>query len=280
MSKAVPPQIQTMLDTGCSTLAYCWLITTEDGEQLGFTDSDADLQISNITYKAVQGYSGVALQSTASSSIDNTSVSFLLNFEGTEEDKLLSGAYDFADIEIFLVNYLSVASGIIRLKKGFIGEIKIDDVKATANIIGLTQKLEVPALEYYSNNCRATLGDSKCKFVFAASPFITTGNITNVFNNRAFNTDITGSAVNDFYKYGIIEWTSGLNIGRKAEVKTYLQTNSYIELFDEMFSNLAFNDSFILKAGCDKKLQTCKNKFNNIVNFRGEPFIPGRDARR
>ena len=29
-----------------------------------------------------------------------------------------------------------------------------------------------------------------------------------------------------------------------------------------------------LVAGCDKKFITCCNKFNNAVNFRGEPLIP------
>lgn len=30
----------------------------------------------------------------------------------------------------------------------------------------------------------------------------------------------------------------------------------------------------ITPAGCDKTLATCKKQFNNILNFRGEPFIP------
>jgi len=29
--------------------------------------------------------------------------------------------------------------------------------------------------------------------------------------------------------------------------------------------------------GCDKRLTTCINKFNNINNFRGEPYVPGQD---
>lgn len=36
-------------------------------------------------------------------------------------------------------------------------------------------------------------------------------------------------------------------------------------------------DTFEAVAGCDKLLSTCK-KFNNVINFRGFPHLPGRDA--
>ncbi|MEL7284253.1 MAG: phage BR0599 family protein, partial [Pseudomonadota bacterium] len=32
-----------------------------------------------------------------------------------------------------------------------------------------------------------------------------------------------------------------------------------------------------LLEGCDHTLGTCASRFNNAVNFRGEPFLPGND---
>ena len=32
-----------------------------------------------------------------------------------------------------------------------------------------------------------------------------------------------------------------------------------------------------LVEGCDKRLETCLSRFGNVVNFRGEPFLPGID---
>ncbi|MCZ6901461.1 MAG: phage BR0599 family protein [Rickettsia endosymbiont of Ixodes persulcatus] len=32
-----------------------------------------------------------------------------------------------------------------------------------------------------------------------------------------------------------------------------------------------------ITAGCDKNFITCCNKFNNAINFRGEPLIPEKD---
>ena len=32
-----------------------------------------------------------------------------------------------------------------------------------------------------------------------------------------------------------------------------------------------------LIAGCDKRFETCRDRFANAVNFRGFPHMPGRD---
>ena len=32
-----------------------------------------------------------------------------------------------------------------------------------------------------------------------------------------------------------------------------------------------------LREGCDKRFETCVNRFANAVNFRGEPHLPGAD---
>jgi uncharacterized phage protein (TIGR02218 family) len=41
---------------------------------------------------------------------------------------------------------------------------------------------------------------------------------------------------------------------------------------------LAVGDAFVIRAGCDKRLETCRAKFANVANFRGFAHIPGQDA--
>ena len=36
-------------------------------------------------------------------------------------------------------------------------------------------------------------------------------------------------------------------------------------------------DRFRIIAGCDKRAETCRKKFSNLLNFRGFPLIPGDD---
>ena len=37
-------------------------------------------------------------------------------------------------------------------------------------------------------------------------------------------------------------------------------------------------DTFTVTAGCDKRFATCRSKFDNQLNFRGFPHLPGNDA--
>jgi hypothetical protein len=79
----------------------------------------------------------------------------------------------------------------------------------------------------------------------------------------------------EYFQGGILTWTSGLNIGLKIEVKSY--SPGYIFLSDAMVYAIAIGDTYSMKAGCDRLLTTCINRFNNVVNFRGFPHLPGQD---
>ena len=36
--------------------------------------------------------------------------------------------------------------------------------------------------------------------------------------------------------------------------------------------------TFLVRAGCNKRIETCAGRFDNVSNFRGFPNIPGQDA--
>jgi uncharacterized phage protein (TIGR02218 family) len=48
-------------------------------------------------------------------------------------------------------------------------------------------------------------------------------------------------------------------------------------LFLPMPHAIAIGDSYSAVAGCDKRFDTCVSRFNNALNFRGEPHVPGTD---
>ena len=50
-----------------------------------------------------------------------------------------------------------------------------------------------------------------------------------------------------------------------------------IELWEPLRAVIVPGDVVRLEAGCDKRAETCRLKFNNFVNFRGFPDIPGED---
>jgi hypothetical protein len=80
-----------------------------------------------------------------------------------------------------------------------------------------------------------------------------------------------------YYKGGVLTWNTGANQRSAMEVKDLSTSTQEITLFLPMPFDITEHDQFYLLPGCDKVYTTCINKFNNINNFRGEPFVPGQD---
>jgi uncharacterized phage protein (TIGR02218 family) len=77
-----------------------------------------------------------------------------------------------------------------------------------------------------------------------------------------------------WFNDGIITFTSGALECATAEIKNWDGTT--LTLFLSLPVLPAAGDTFIIEPGCNKG-SDCQAKFNNIVNKRAEPFIPGMD---
>lgn len=78
-----------------------------------------------------------------------------------------------------------------------------------------------------------------------------------------------------YFDNGVITFTSGLCNGLSMEVQSYVPGQWVLEL--PMPYALAIGDTYTMHAGCDYSLTTCRDRFNNIVNMRAEPYVPGID---
>ena len=54
-------------------------------------------------------------------------------------------------------------------------------------------------------------------------------------------------------------------------------TRRRVELWEPIRGAVTTGTSVRLIAGCDKRLETCRLKFNNLLNFQGFPDLPGED---
>ena len=50
-----------------------------------------------------------------------------------------------------------------------------------------------------------------------------------------------------------------------------------IELWEPIRGAIEAGQKLRLTAGCDKRFETCRLKFNNLLNFQGFPDLPGDD---
>ena len=61
------------------------------------------------------------------------------------------------------------------------------------------------------------------------------------------------------------------------EVKVFTQAGGVFELAQPMPRDVVIGDGFDVYAGCNKTIADCRDKFNNVINYRGEPYVPGSD---
>src|SRR5437879_3349964 len=103
--KHLSPALQAHLDSGTTTLAWCWRLTRADGARLGFTDHDRDLAFDGTTFEAASGFTATDIKDAVGLSVDNLEVESALSSDSLNEDDLAAGLFDAGAIEIWRVNW-------------------------------------------------------------------------------------------------------------------------------------------------------------------------------
>lgn len=270
--KSISAELKEHLGQEVTTLATCWKLTRRDATVLGFTDHDENIVYDSLTYEAATGMTPSAITSSASLNVDDVEVEGMLDSSTITETDLQAGLYDYAKLEIFILNYKDLSQGTLYLRRGYLGEVSISKERFFVEVRGLTQNLSQTFGELYSPSCRAELGDTRCKKNL--SSFTVSGSITSLTSNAIF-ADSTRAETAGYFSQGSITFTSGANNGLSMEVKSFSQET--ITLVFPMPFEVQVGDTYTMVAGCNKTFQTCKAKFDNAVNFRGEPHVPGTD---
>ena len=275
--KTISPSLTAHIAGEVTTLATCWKLTRRDSVVLGFTDHDRDIVYSGVTYKAATGMTPSAVSNSADLRVDNLDVEGMLSAESLTEVDILAGIYDFAEIEIFQMNYADTTKGILKMRRGWLGEVSLSRASFVAEVRGLSQLLAQDTGEYFSPSCRASLGDARCKVNMASHTV--TGTVTSGASRSGF-ADSARSEATAIFTAGKITFTSGANNGLSMEVKEYMfktGTGGTLSFVLPLPHAIALGDSYSLQKGCDKTTATCHGRFANIANFRGEPHVPGID---
>lgn len=276
--RTLPVDFATHLASGTTTLAWCWRITRGDGTRLGFTDHDRPLTFDTTVFEAASGFSASELTAEVGLSVGNQELSGALRSDRLSEDDLNAGLYDNAGIEVFRVNWADTSQRLL-MRTGTIGEVKRGLTAFTAELRGLAHILQQERGRIYQPGCDADLGDSRCTVALAGAAFTGAGTVTALLDERTFVVSGLGAYTDDWFTRGLLSWTGGANAARKSEVKRHtLSAGSVrIEIWQDVSRPVGIGDAFGVTAGCNKQFATCRTKFNNGVNFRGCPHMPGND---
>lgn len=153
--------------------------------------------------------------------------------------------------------------------EGALGNTEDDNHKLRVNVRVTPQSLLESACIQTSPQCRARLGEQLCRIDM---------------RGRHERIRITGQeggwlstdrqALQPFL-YGELRWISGPHSSEVAQVVDV--QDGRLRLHRPPTSISQGGDTAILSEGCDRTRTTCSERFGNVLNFRGEPDLPGTD---
>lgn len=261
------------ITAGCvTTITVCWEIVRTDGVIQRFTTLDRDFVFDGDTYKTCNSFEPTALESNSDLSAANLELTGIVSDDITEAD-LLNGKYDFARVTVFRADWMSTESRMEFIHRGRIGAVTAGKTAFFAELWGYSKGLAAQTLNSYTHDCRWELYSVECGINRAANLY--TGEITSVTNRRSFACSTLVNAAGDF-DYGLIEFTTGLNVGLSREVKSHT-ASGVLYLWEPFPYDVAVADDFEIVKGCDRRHATCIAKFDNVERFGGFPFIRGND---
>lgn len=104
------------------------------------------------------------------------------------------------------------------------------------------------------------------------------GYVVDYDDNQNFTINVSEArAVDGWFNGGGLVLEGGLNNSVLREVKNWTQSGATIRLFLQPTFPVKPGQKLRIYPGCDKRIATCRDRFANAINFRGEPYVPGND---
>ena len=272
----IPAAMKAQIEEGATTFCHCWRIDRNFLPPLGFTDHDEDIAFDGVLFEAASGFEASEVERSLGLSIDNASAKGALSSAKIAEEDIQSGVYDGARVRQWLVDWRDPESRFLTFK-GDIGEIRRGASVFEVELRGLSERLNRPVGRHFLHVCDAELGDGRCGFDLGQPGFRGQASVLAVEDARTLKVSGIGGFAEGWFDDGVMTWLSGERAGRVDAIAVHRRQDGVRRLVLEadMTPKPAIGDEAELSAGCDKRMETCRDKFLNLVNFRGFPFIPG-----
>jgi uncharacterized phage protein (TIGR02218 family) len=258
--------------------AECFTFTLATGTVLSWTNVDLPVTVAGATFSATGPLvSGFKCKASVGLEVDKQQITIAARpsdlISGSPAlNAIREGAFDGATVRRDRVFLSSIGGAVIGAVTLFHGRVStVDSVGRTQAQITVASDLVI--LDYdmprnlYSPTCVHTLYDSGCGIVrgtYSVSGAVGAGSMAGLIETAvAAAGHVQGSLV----------FTSGLNANVRATVKSVVAGAS-LSLMYPLPSPPSPGDGFNVAFGCDHTRGTCQGKFNNLVNFRGFPFVP------
>ena len=252
----------------------CLRIVPVSGSPIYLTRHVRDLVMGGHTYLSASGYDFTGYSASANLSPAMVDVEGIAGLAGIGFDEITSGLFDNARCYLFATTWSVPVEDEEPIVASILGKTTLMDRRYRIEEMALIDALNQSAGKTYTAACPKTFGGQEyagCKV--ALGPLTVTGTLSAV-TDRSIMRDSTRAEAADYFAYGTLQFTSGANAGLKpSEVKRH-EADGTIEVFEPFYYLPVAGDAYTLIPGCRKRLEDCRDKWNNVVNFGGFSNVP------
>lgn len=261
--------MRVFFDRELDSVATFWRIYRRDGVALAFTSHDRDLTFGGLTHLAAPGMVPAAIRLTAELSNDSAEAQGALSHDSIRGGDLAAGLFDDAAIEIGAVDWRTREHH--TLYSGQIGRIEDDTTQFAAELRSAKSLLEQDLVPRTSPTCRAEFCGRGCGLSPVGFTSVQPLAGIDYENNRVCFRNVGGEA----YLDGRVRFMAGPQTGISLGIIDF--RDDWLVLDRPLVKGTALGTRVELREGCDHTITTCADRFDNALNFRGEPFLPGND---
>lgn len=250
-------------------VATYWRIFRRDGVALGFTSHNRDLWFDGLLHRAAPGMVPSSILRTADLSHDSAEMQGALTHDALSAADLTLGRYDAAEVEVGIVDWETLDAE--SLFAGSIGMVAQEGAGFSAELQSIKALLDNDPIPRTSPTCRAEFCGPGCslsaamftqELSLAASPI----------GDQQLSFGLTDHSP---YLFGRIRWIDGPMAGLTSQVIG--ADADGVTVAEPLEVEIAIGTRVQMRKGCDHTLATCASRFDNAINFQGEPFLPGND---
>lgn len=251
------------------TAASWWRIYRRDGVTLGFTTHDRDLRFGGVLHRAAPGLLPSAVRRTIRLSDDEAEVEGALGHDTIREEDIVNGRFDGARIESGIVDWETLDHA--SLYTGSIAAVTRDASGFSAQLCSAKADLDIDPVPRASPSCRARFCGPGCGL--SAERFTSRTRILSIdFEANSVAVDHTSPAL---FENGELRFLDGPQAGMVMRIVA--ASSGALELDVPLGSEVAEGMRVLVREGCGKTIAMCATRFDNAVNFQGEPHLPGND---
>ena len=273
--KTISSTLASAINEG--NICSIFTIVAKDGTTRCFTDHDKELIVDGKTYIPSAGVTRFKTKVTNDAEVSSQEMAATVLDMPHQE--MVDGKWDNAQIESALVAWADPDAGKLINFKGSVGAIQFTDEGFRADVQNYLRDLGRNLGHNVTANCRHVLFSQRTPGMISwcgvnRGSYVSNATVTGIVSQKLKVSISNTGRPAEWASAGFAKFTSGSNAGLTFEIKKHLlDAGETITFYLPTLAQINIGDTLEITAGCDKRMETCKSKFGNMVNFGGFPHL-------